>query len=99
MSTSDNTIRPAMRPVATDSHGCQICVFDRKALESLIGAIQKDPAVGKTLWSASTRWQDGFQSEAEIRGFRLQMDEPEVLGARTRGPTWSRSSSGRLVAA
>lgn len=75
-----------MKPIPKDAHGCSVCVFDRNALQSLVSAVKQDPAKGKTIWSASTRWQGGFQSEAEIRGFRVQMDEPLALGGTNTGP-------------
>jgi uncharacterized OsmC-like protein len=86
MSATDQPAPPPMQPVPKDTQGCHLCVFDRDALESLINSVKQNPEAGKTVWSASTRWHGGFRSQAEIRGFQIQMDEPLALGGTDTGP-------------
>ena len=60
--------------------------FDLAQLQGLIGAVQERPAVGQTVWQAKTAWQRGFQSQAQIRTFTIQMDEPSGLGGSDTAP-------------
>lgn len=60
--------------------------FDGQQLAGLIGAIQADPAKGQTVWKATTTWLGGFQSQAQIRGFNVTMDEPPPLGGSNTAP-------------
>lgn len=55
-------------------------------LMNIVGAVQKNPDLGKTLWRAHTRWLSGFQSEANIRGFTVKMDEPTDLAGTNTAP-------------
>lgn len=54
--------------------------FDKEKLGSLINRVKDDPAVGKTVWTATTRWEHGFRSEATMRSHTVPMDEPTQLG-------------------
>src|SRR6187397_2424631 len=55
-------------------------------LEGLIGVVQATPESGKTVWKAKTAWQQGFQSQAQIRTFTVPMDEPSLLGGSDTAP-------------
>jgi len=60
--------------------------FDREALGAFIKRVDDDPAAGQTVWTATTHWQHGFQSEAIIRSHRVAMDEPTELGGSDTAP-------------
>jgi uncharacterized OsmC-like protein len=60
--------------------------FDRQQLEGLIGAVKDSPEAGQTVWKARTQWLGGFQSQAQIRDFTIQMDEPPPLGGSDTAP-------------
>lgn len=60
--------------------------LDVDALTNIVGAVKAQPDLGKTMWRARTRWQEGFQSEAEIRGFKIKMDEPPDLAGTNTAP-------------
>ena len=60
--------------------------FDQQQLEQLVRKVQENPEAGKTVWRASTTWVNGFQSQAEIRGFTVPMDEPPPLGGGNSAP-------------
>ncbi len=60
--------------------------FDQQQLEGLIAAVKAQPGVGKTVWQARTHWLGGFRSEAHIRDFSIQMDEPPPLGGSNTAP-------------
>ncbi len=55
-------------------------------LLTIVGAIKANPELGKTMWRANTRWISGFQSEANIRGFTIKMDEPPDLAGTNTAP-------------
>jgi uncharacterized OsmC-like protein len=59
---------------------------DRAQLEGLIRTVQATPEAGKTVWKATTAWQQGFQSQAHIRSFTVPMDEPALLGGTDTAP-------------
>jgi uncharacterized OsmC-like protein len=72
---------------------------DVERLVGTIGAIGEDANVGRFTFKASTTWQDGGSSRAEIRGFEhmgqpsshgkvhtLVGDEPDVLLGKDAGP-------------
>jgi uncharacterized OsmC-like protein len=72
---------------------------DVDRLVATIGAITEDPNVGSFTFKATTTWQDGGTSRAEIRGFEhmgqptshaqvhtLVGDEPDVLLGKDAGP-------------
>lgn len=60
--------------------------FDKDALLGLINAVKNDPEIGKTVWKAATKWRGGFRSEAQIRDFKIVMDEPAALGGTDTAP-------------
>src|SRR4051794_12334320 len=60
--------------------------FDKEALGAFIKRVDDDPATGQTVWTATTRWQHGFQSEATIRSHTVAMDEPTELGGSDTAP-------------
>ena len=57
-------------------------------LRGLMGAIEEEPEVGKTVWKASSVWKkgDGFRSVAHINEHEIAMDEPEALGGSATAP-------------
>jgi uncharacterized OsmC-like protein len=58
-----------------------------EAIGGLVAAIQNDPNVAATTWSAHVRWTGGFRSEAQVREFDpLPSDEPTGLGGTDRAP-------------
>ncbi|HBY96476.1 MAG: OsmC family protein [Ardenticatenaceae bacterium] len=60
--------------------------LDVSQLTTIVGAVKAQPDLGKTMWRARTQWKGGFQSEAEIRGFKIQMDEPPDLAGTNTAP-------------
>lgn len=60
--------------------------FDQQQLEQLISTVKGNPGAGNTVWKAETRWVEGFKSQADIRGFTINMDEPPVLGGSNTAP-------------
>jgi len=48
-------------------------------LLDIVESIKQNWETGKTVWTASARWLDGFRVETESRGFKLQADEPDLL--------------------
>ena len=60
--------------------------FDKEKLGGLINRIKEDPELGKTVWNATTRWKQGFASEATIRSHTVPMDEPSQMGGSDTGP-------------
>src|SRR3954451_12826087 len=60
--------------------------FDKEPLGAFIKRVDDDPATGQTVWTATTRWQHGFQSEATIRSHTVAMDEPTHLGGSDTAP-------------
>jgi uncharacterized OsmC-like protein len=60
---------------------------DLATVGGLVGAIQEQPDVAATTWSAEVRWNGGFQSEARIRQFApVPSDEPAALGGGDTAP-------------
>ncbi len=60
---------------------------DLESVVGLVGAIQEDPAVASTTWSAAVRWTGGFRSEARVRDFTpFPSDEPAGLGGTDTAP-------------
>ena len=73
---------------------------DLDAVVGLVKAIQDEPEVAATTWSAEVRWNGGFQSEARIREFApVPSDEPVALGVPTRRRTRSSNCSARSATA
>jgi uncharacterized OsmC-like protein len=60
--------------------------FDQATLSGLINHVQQKPEAGQTVWGAKTQWLGGFRSQANIRGFSVQMDEPNALGGSNTAP-------------
>lgn len=60
--------------------------FNQPQLEQLIQAVSEKPEAGKTVWKAKTNWLGGLRSEAQIRDFSVQMDEPPPLGGSNTAP-------------
>jgi uncharacterized OsmC-like protein len=75
-----------MKSVPKDAQGCHLCVFDRPALDALVESVRREPRIGRTMWTAATRWNGGLQAEAEMRGFTIRMDEPSEIGGTNTGP-------------
>ncbi len=48
-------------------------------LMAAVEGMKKDWQTGKSTWTASTKWKDGFQVETCSREFTLSADEPEML--------------------
>lgn len=53
--------------------------LNTEKLLDIVDAVKQNWETGKTLWTASARWVDGFRVETESRGFKLQADEPDML--------------------
>lgn len=60
--------------------------FDKEKLGSLINKVKQNPTVGKTVWTADTRWERGFRSAATMRSHTVPMDEPMQLGGSDTAP-------------
>ncbi len=60
--------------------------FDQQQLAQLIDHVKNEPEAGKTVWSATTNWQKGFQSQATIRSHTVPMDEPKLMGGSDTAP-------------
>ncbi|GEL17937.1 OsmC family protein [Pseudonocardia asaccharolytica] len=60
--------------------------FDKGKLGSLINRVKEEPEKGQTVWTATTRWDKGFRSEATIRSHTVPMDEPMQLGGSDTAP-------------
>jgi len=60
--------------------------LDVNALTNVVSAVKAQPDLGQTTWRARTRWHEGFQSEADVRGFKIKMDEPPDLGGTNTAP-------------
>ncbi len=60
--------------------------FDREKLTGLIEHVKGKPEAGQTVWKAKTNWLGGFHSQAQIRDFTVDMDEPDALGGSNTSP-------------
>lgn len=62
--------------------------FNKEQLQGLMGAVKEKPEAGQTVWKANTLWKkgNGFHSQAKIRDFNVDMDEPDVLGGSNVAP-------------
>ncbi|HMN29137.1 MAG TPA: OsmC family protein [Caldilineaceae bacterium] len=60
--------------------------FDQAALAGLINYVKEKPEAGRTVWKANTNWLGGFRSQAQIRDFTVEMDEPTPLGGSNTAP-------------
>lgn len=62
-------------PVKTNMmNGVDIEVFN-----ATVNAVKKDPKKGASVWTAKTKWKGGLKSEASLRNFTLNFDEPEAV--------------------
>jgi uncharacterized OsmC-like protein len=64
-------------PVTTTKnmmHGVDLDVFN-----ATVNAVKDDPKKGATIWTATTKWKGGLKSEAKLRNFTLNFDEPEAV--------------------
>lgn len=52
---------------------------DLDVFNATVGAVQDDPKKGATIWTAVTKWKGGLKTEAEVREFILNFDEPEAV--------------------
>jgi uncharacterized OsmC-like protein len=57
----------------------QINGLNTERLMDIVKGVKENWETGKTVWTASARWVDGFRVETESRGFKLQADEPDML--------------------
>jgi organic hydroperoxide reductase OsmC/OhrA len=53
--------------------------LNREKLLDIVESVKQNWETGRTVWTASARWVDGFRVETESRGFKLQADEPDML--------------------
>jgi uncharacterized OsmC-like protein len=53
--------------------------LDTEKLIEIVNGVKQNWETGKTVWTASARWVDGFRVETSSRGFKLQADEPDML--------------------
>ncbi len=56
------------------------------AVSSLVGQIEKNPALANTQFKAKARLDEGVLAKIAIRDFELISDEPSVLGGTNHGP-------------
>jgi len=55
-------------------NGVDIDVF-----QATVNAVKENPKKGATVWTAKTKWKGGLKSEAKLRNFTLNFDEPEAV--------------------
>lgn len=60
--------------------------IDLEIGNTIIETVKSNPEFGKTMWRARTYWKGGTKSESEIRGFRVNIDEPRDLGGTDTAP-------------
>lgn len=60
--------------------------LELETLGQIVEAVKGNPDLGRTVWRARSQWQGGFKVENEIRGFKVQMDEPPDLGGSNQAP-------------
>ena len=53
--------------------------LDREKLGEIVNTVKQNWETGRTVWTASARWVDGFRVETGSRGFMLKADEPDML--------------------
>ena len=54
--------------------------------QKIIETVKNNPEFGKTMWRARTVWKGGTKAESDIRGFKVEMDEPPDLGGTDTAP-------------
>lgn len=52
---------------------------DIEVFQATVNAVREDPRKGATVWTAKTKWKGGLKSEAKLRNFTLNFDEPEAV--------------------
>lgn len=52
---------------------------DCAVFNATVNAVKDDPKKGATVWTAKTKWKGGLKSEAKLRNFTLNFDEPEAV--------------------
>lgn len=52
---------------------------DLEVFKATVNAVKDDPKKGATIWTARTKWKGGLKSEAKLRNFTLNFDEPEAV--------------------
>ncbi len=52
---------------------------DTEIFMSTVDAVKDNPNTGATSWRVSTKWKGGLKTEATIRQFTLNFDEPEGI--------------------
>ena len=52
---------------------------DTLIFNATVNAVKDDPKKGASVWTASTKWKGGLKSEAKLRNFTLNFDEPEAV--------------------
>jgi len=52
---------------------------DLDVFNATVGAVKDDPKKGASAWTAVTKWKGGLKSEADVRSFTLNFDEPEAV--------------------
>jgi uncharacterized OsmC-like protein len=70
----------------TTAQQAERTTFDQETLASLINYVKEKPEAGRTVWKATTNWLGGFRSQAQIRDFTVEMDEPAPLGGSNTAP-------------
>ncbi|MEX0994656.1 MAG: OsmC family protein [Balneolaceae bacterium] len=58
----------------------------KKVLVDLVGNIQQEPEQADLVFSATSKLNDGFLVDVNIRDFNFQSDEPADLGGTDKGP-------------
>lgn len=52
---------------------------DIEVFKATVDAVKGDPKKGATVWTAKTKWKGGLKSEARLRNFTLNFDEPDAV--------------------
>lgn len=52
---------------------------DLDVFNATVNAVKDDPKKGATAWKVSTKWKGGLKTEATLRNFKLNFDEPEAV--------------------
>ena len=52
---------------------------DIEVFKATVEAVKGDPRKGATMWTARTKWKGGLKTEAKLRNFTLNFDEPEAV--------------------
>lgn len=52
---------------------------DLDVFNGTVAAVKNDPKNGATVWKVNTKWRGGLKTEAKLRNFTLNFDEPEAV--------------------